>query len=355
MTFLDIRTPMTDPRGEVVGICGISRNMTERMELRDVSAPQGEAYVSAAICRTLAVAQLAATSDSIILLTGESGSGKDYIARYIHDHSKRSGGPFYAVNCAAIPSEVAESELFGHEAGAFTGAVRRKRGMLELAEGGTILLNEIGELPPSLQVKLLTFLDTRSFTRVGGEQSITVNARLIAATNRDLQAEVSAGRFRQDLFYRLNVLEVKVPSLRDRKDDIPILVKEIIADLASRTPGHQHGPVDPTAMERLINYAWPGNVRELRNVLERALILSKGRPIRAHHLALQDVDKEVRSFSANFPLSEPLDVVLGKVERSFIEGALQLSQNNQREAARLLGISRFALARHMKKFGITVG
>ena len=206
---------------------------------------------------------------------------------------------------------------------------------------------------PGTSSQAATFLDTRSFTRVGGEKSITVNARLIAATNKDLRREVSAGRFRKDLFYRLNVFEVKVPPLRDRRDDIPILMQEIIADLASRTPRHQHGPVDATAMDRLINYAWPGNVRELRNVLERALILSKGRPIRAHHLALQP-DNDVRVFSANFPLTESLDVVLGKVERSLIEEALQLSRNNQRAAACLLGISRFALARHMKKFGITV-
>ncbi len=352
MTFLDIRAPMYDPGGDVIGICGISRNITERTGFRDFPGAGALRYVSEAMRFVLAQSTLAAQVDSIVLLTGESGAGKDYLARHIHDHSKRSSGSFYSVNCAAIPSGLAESELFGHEAGAFTGSAGRKRGMLELAEGGTILLNEIGELPPELQAKLLTFLDTRSFTRVGGEKSIRVNARLIAATNKDLMKEVAEGRFRQDLFYRLQVFPLKVPPLRDRKEDIPRLVEELLSKLPHQGAWHHQGSVDVTAMEKLINYAWPGNVRELRNVLERALILSKGRAIRANHLVLPDVKDDPRALSANFPLTESLDVLLGKIKRSLIEDALRQSQSNQRAAAHLLGISRFALARHMKKLGI---
>ena len=168
-----------------------------------------------------------------VLLLGESGTGKDYLARFIHNHSSRAEGPFFAINCAAVSPELAESELFGHESGAFTGARGRKRGLLELAQQGTLLLNEIGELLPALQAKLLTFLDTRSFTRVGGEVNVSVDARLIAATNRDLEKEVSEGRFRNDLFYRLNVLSIRVPALRERIEDIPILAREIIALLVA--------------------------------------------------------------------------------------------------------------------------
>ena len=174
---------------------------------------------------------MAAKKNSTILLLGESGSGKDYIAKYIHEHSDRSGWPYFSINCAAIPSELAESELFGHEKGAFTGAVAQKRGLLELAEGGTLLLNEIGELSPLLQAKLLTFLDTRAFTRVGGVKEIIVNVRLLAATNRDLWKEVQEGRFRSDLFYRINVLTIKIPPLRERTEDIPVLVEEILSQL----------------------------------------------------------------------------------------------------------------------------
>jgi transcriptional regulator with PAS, ATPase and Fis domain len=167
-----------------------------------------------------------------VLIEGESGSGKDYLARYIHNNSKRSGGPFYAINCAAIPEDLAESELLGHEAGAFTGAIRRKRGLVELAEGGTLLLNEIGELSLPIQAKLLTFLDTFSFTRVGGEKSVTVNVRIMAATNKDLSQAVSRGEFRRDLFFRLNVYGIRVPTLRERLADIPVLTRQIVGQLA---------------------------------------------------------------------------------------------------------------------------
>ena len=232
-------------------------------------------------------ARRAATADSIVLLQGESGSGKDYLARWIHDHSRRAPGPYFAVNCAAISRELAESELFGHERGSFTGAHGRKRGLLELAEGGTLLLNEIGELPLSLQSNLLTFLDTRSFLRVGGEKSITVNARIIAATNRNLDTEVAEARFLSPLLYRLNVFTINVPPLRDRIEDIPLLVEEIMSRLAKDLQLTSIPAIDPASTIALTRYHWPGNVRELRNVIERALILSDGKTL---NVALPSVD-----------------------------------------------------------------
>ena len=200
---------------------------------------------------TLRSARLAAQTDTIVLLTGESGAGKDHIARYIHDHSKRAHGPFFSINCAAVSPELAESELFGYESGAFTGSKGPKRGLLELAEGGTILLNEIGELSPSLQAKLLTFLDTRQFTRVGGVKLFTVNARLIAATNRNLEKEVKHNRFRQDLFYRLDVFSIEVPPLRQRTEDIPGLVGDMVADLSSKLGLDSVPQIDPKALKAL--------------------------------------------------------------------------------------------------------
>ena len=234
-------------------------------------------YASKAMRSTLKSAILAGKSATTILLTGESGSGKDYLARYIHDHSDRASGPYFSVNCAAISEGLAESELFGYERGSFTGAVGRKRGLLELAEGGTLLLNEIGELSLPLQSKLLTFLDARKFTRVGGEKEITVNARLIAATNRDLEKEVEEGRFRKDLFYRLNVFSIAAPPLRERREDIPILVQEILAKLRIEMNIDGAPTIDASLMRTFKNYDWPGNVRELHNVLERALIHSQGK------------------------------------------------------------------------------
>ena len=230
MTYLATRVPLCEGPDEIVGILTLLQDVTDRKSI-EVSPAMAEEYPSKAMRNTVNQVRIAAKSYSTILLTGESGSGKDYLAQYIHNHSDRAGGPFFSVNCAAIAQQLAESELFGHEKGSFTGAVARKRGILELAEGGTLLLNEIGELPLPLQAKLLTFMDTKKFPRVGGEKEISVNARLIAATNRDLKKEVDAGRFREDLFYRINVMSISVPPLRERMEDIPILVTEILAKL----------------------------------------------------------------------------------------------------------------------------
>jgi DNA-binding NtrC family response regulator len=233
----------------------------------------GLQYRSRAMRRTMANVQRVAQTDSTVLLTGETGSGKDYWARYIHKNSRRSTLPFCTVDFGRMSEGLTGSELFGHEAGAFTGAIRRKRGLLELAHGVTLLLSEIGEFPLNLQPQLLDFFTERSFHRVGGENRVTVNVRIIAATNRDLKTEVDEGKFRPDLYYRLNVISITIPPLRERREDIPILVQEILADLAGEHQLPYTPVIDSTTMDRLCRYAWPGNVRELRNILEKALVL----------------------------------------------------------------------------------
>jgi PAS domain S-box-containing protein len=351
MTFLDTRAPIRDGKGEVIGICGVSRSITERKRTFFPPIPLDSEYTSRAMGDTLAAAQLAARSDSIILLTGESGSGKDYLARYIHDHSPRASGPFFAINCAAVASDIAESELFGHEAGAFTGAARKKKGLLELAEGGTLLLNEIGELSPRLQAKLLSFLDTRSFTRVGGEKTVTVSARLIAATNRDLEAEAAEGRFRRDLFYRLNVFAIRVPSLRDRSADIPVLVRQLLAKLCGDLQIAQPPEIDAPEISKLRTYPWPGNVRELRNVLERALIHFRDGKLQFDIVDSSEAQTDEWNWRATFPPVGSLTEAVKNLKESLINEALQRTQGNRTEAARLLGVTRDALKRQMQSLG----
>jgi DNA-binding NtrC family response regulator len=308
-------------------------------------------YPSKAMRSTLAQARMAAATDSIVLLLGESGSGKDFIARFVHEHSRRANGPFFAVNCAAVAPELAESELFGHEPGAFTGARGRKRGLLELAEGGTLLLNEVGELSLPMQAKLLTFLDTRSFTRVGGEVQISVSARLIAATNRELEKEVAERHFRADLFYRLNVLCIRIPSLRERKEDLPILVNEIMLQLAGELALHDFPRIDDKTIELLGTYHWPGNVRELRNVLERSLMLSGPERMNLAALGIA-VHEDNWSHTVNFPQEKNIHDVTRDMKRSLVAEALRRARGNKKIAAELLGITRHALAHQMKSIGM---
>ncbi len=320
-------------------------------EQQDGMPPLPKDYVSEAMITTLAHARQAAASDSIILLLGESGSGKDYLARYIHDNSRRANGPFFALNCAAVSPELAESELFGHEPGAFTGARGRKRGLLELAEGGTLLLNEIGELSLPMQAKLLTFLDTRMFTRVGGETQIRVNARLLAATNKNLEEEVSTGGFRRDLFYRLNVISIRIPPLRQRIEDLPILLSELIAHLSEEMVLHKVPEVDTETLNVLCSYSWPGNVRELRNVLERAIMLSGSAKIDPSTLGLE-AQHENWSYTVNFPKTRNIHEVTKDMKRSLVLEALRRAGGSKQRAAQLLGISRHALAYQMKSVGL---
>ncbi|MFC1836110.1 sigma 54-interacting transcriptional regulator, partial [Thermodesulfobacteriota bacterium] len=352
VTFNTVLSPLRGTDGAIIGIYGISRDVTERKRTALVRRPIAERYPSQAMKAALKEARLAAATDSIVVLQGESGSGKDYLARWIHDQSGRASGPYFALNCAAISRELADSELFGHERGAFTGAHGRKRGLLELAEGGTLLLNEIGELAFSLQSKLLTFLDTRSFLRVGGNKSITVSARIIAATNRCLETEVAEGRFLSPLLYRLNVFAISVPPLRDRIEDIPVLLEEIMSRLAEELPLIDLPVVGPASFVALSSYHWPGNVRELRNVIERALILSDGKKLNILPPSA-DVNQEVWSHVSTFPENRRTlhDVTDDVIESLCIE-ALRRCDGNRRMAARTLGIARDSLYRHMRRFGI---
>jgi PAS domain S-box-containing protein len=351
LTLNTVLRPLYNSEGEIIGVFGISRDVTERTRVLPTPAVF-ESYPSEAIRTTMREARSAAAGDGMVLLQGESGSGKDYMARWIHDHSKRSLGPYFSLNCAAISRELAESELFGHERGAFTGAHGRKRGLLELAEGGTLLLNEIGELPLSLQSKLLTFLDTRSFLRVGGEKLLTVNARIISATNRSLEKEVAEGRFLSALFYRINVFGITVPPLRDRIEDIPVLLEEIMSRLAAELQLTRLPYIDPAFAIALTRYDWPGNVREFRNVLERSLMLSDGHSLRLT-LPSGKASREDWSHVSSFPLQErTLHDVTDEVIKSLCLEALRRCDGNRRCAARTLGIARDSLYRYMKRFGI---
>jgi sigma-54 dependent transcriptional regulator, acetoin dehydrogenase operon transcriptional activator AcoR len=347
LTFHDILTPLRNSAGVVLGICKFSRNITDRKGVEPTTTFKELECSSKAMVATLERARQAAQTDGIVLLMGESGSGKDYMAKWIHNKSKRADGPFFSVNCAAIPRELAESELFGHERGAFTGAVTMKRGLLELAEGGTLLLNEVGELPLNLQSKLLTFLDTRSFTRVGGEKDIRVHARLIAASHRDLQAEVQEGRFLEALYYRLNVYTVRVPPLRERPEDLPVIVEQILLKLATEMLLTQVPALGAQDLHKLASYNWPGNVRELRNVLERAVMLSKGAKLEVEMPSPTSGPSEWL-YEVRFPDSQNLPDIVDEVTRGLCVEALRRAGGNRKDAAVLLGISRQSLYRYIK-------
>lgn len=287
-----------------------------------------------------------AQTDSTVLIEGETGTGKEVIARLIHEKSKRASGPFIAINCSAIPANLFESELFGHERSAFTGASERKKGIFELANGGTLFLDEVGELPLELQSKLLRVVEDRKIRRVGGLSYIPINVRIISATNRNLQNEIEKGNFRRDLFYRLCVFCIKIPPLRERKADIlPLLdhYRKIFNKLFKK----EIVGFSDEALDILQNYEWPGNVRELKNILERAFILAKENLITEKELP---VELKVKTCStAKTPESSSFPS-LEEVERQHIQKALEISNWNITKAAELLGISRFALQRRMKKF-----
>lgn len=296
---------------------------------------------SSALQEVLDMVQRVAKTDASVMITGESGSGKELVARAVHAESPRVDGPFVAINCAALPETLLESELFGHEKGAFTGASSRKRGRFEVADGGTIFLDEVGEIPLSVQVKLLRALEDKTFNRVGGTAQLKVDARVVAATNRDLLVEMREGRFREDLFFRLNVFPIKVPALRDRPEDILVLADHFLKQF------NADATMSAQAKDELQAYRWPGNVRELKNVLERATILTDSGIIEPGHLHLLPGE--------NVKVSRPVESKEGiaAVERQMIERALDESRGNKTEAARKLQITRRMLYSRMKKHGIS--
>lgn len=349
MTFHETLSPLRNSKGEIIGVCSIVRDVTSRRKIAS-EIVESHDYPSEAMQSALNKALIAAKTDTIVLLQGESGTGKDFLARWLHDRSKRANGPFFSINCAALPRELAESELFGHERGAFTGAAGLKKGMLELAEGGTILLNEIGELDLSVQSKLLTFLDTQSFLRVGGQKPVKVNARLIAATHRDLVTEVKNESFLEPLFYRLNVFPIHVPALRERLADIPLLTQELISKLTVEMQLGEAPLIDTHHIDLMVQYQWPGNVRELRNVLERSLILWTGGPF---DLVVPPATPNSGewSYTVRYVPGKNLREIINNVEASLCQEVLRRCGGNKKETARLLDISRDTLYRLIKKAG----
>jgi two-component system response regulator AtoC len=296
------------------------------------------------------VERLAAVDATTVLIEGESGTGKGAIAQALHRLSKRSGGPFLNVTSSALPETLMESELFGHEKGAFTDAHAAKRGLVEMADGGTLFLDEVGELTPGVQAKLLRFIEEKTFRRLGGTRDLVVDVRIMAATNRDLAAEVAAGRFRADLFYRLRVIPITLPPLRERREDIQPLVKHFVAHF-NREFGKKVREIAPEAEALLNGYAWPGNVRELRNVIERAVLLADGETIGARELPLEVTAPMATAASPTLP---DAGVKLDEMERRLLVEALERVHGNQSQAAALLGLSRHQVRTRMKRYGLLV-
>ena len=309
---------------------------------------------SLAMRKVLELATRIAAAKTTVLITGESGTGKERVARAIHDRSERASGPFLVVNCGALPEALMESELFGHEKGAFTGAGSKNLGLFRQAEGGTVLLDEVGELPLSLQVKLLRVLQERSVRPVGAAQEVPVDVRVLAATNRDVEADVASGKFRQDLYYRLNVIRLTLPPLRERSDDVPLLAERFIQRFAAEM-GKEVVGFTPDGLRALTAYRFPGNVRELENVIERAVALSASRVI-----GLGDLPESI-SGHASAPAQTLLDLppeglnlddVLNEAERRLLLAALERSGGVRKRAAELLGVTFRSLRYRLKKLGL---
>ena len=312
-----------------------------------------------------------AASDVTVLLRGESGTGKELVASAIHNYSRRAGGPFVAVSCAAIPATLLESEMFGHERGAFTDAKERRLGKLELAHGGTLYLDEIGDMPVELQTKLLRALQERTIERLGGQDPIRIDVRVLAATNRDLEALMKDGRFREDLYYRLNVVSVNLPPLRERRRDVPLLIEHLLAKHAGELG--ERG-LAPEALDRLVGYDWPGNVRELENVIQRAMVMATSGIILPEHLPIAPVSAAA-SVTVDAPLEEVIerkliecvrglrehasanlyDLMIGLVEKPLLRAVLRETAGNQVRASQILGINRNTLRKKLLEHGIDPG
>lgn len=322
---------------------------TLRATLENLEEKQRFIGQSPVIRHLRAQIELVAPSSSIVLITGESGSGKELVAREIHRKSPRHKGPFVEVNCAAIPRELIESELFGHEKGSFTGAIERKKGKFELADGGTLFLDEIGDMSKDAQAKVLRVIETREFQRVGGARNIKVDVRIIAATNKDLEQEVKKGNFREDLFFRLNVIPIRVPPLRERKDDIPLLVEHFLHLIAEQF-GKPKKKISEAAMKALLEYHWPGNVRELKNLIERLFIMSSGEIITEEDIkaSLGMEPAGIQNYFRLKTLKEARDAF----ERDFILKKLEENNWNISKTAESISLERTALYRKLKLLGI---
>jgi DNA-binding NtrC family response regulator len=318
---------------------GLKRELASKYAFEDIVAK------SAAMQEVLETVKQIAPARSTVLLTGENGTGKEVIARALHQLSDRGDKPFAAVHCAALSSNLLESELFGHEKGSFSGASERRIGRFEAAEGGTVFLDEIGEIDPAVQVTLLRVVEARTFERVGGNTPIEVDVRLIAATNKDLRGMVDRGEFREDLYFRLDVINLHLPPLRERRDDIPLLVTHFIGSCAAENQKEISG-IDPAAMHALLHHKWPGNVRELRNCVERMVVLS-----RESVLHLSDVPAHI-STGAPLGMSVGKPTTAAENERDLVARTLRECGGNRTHAAKQLGISRRTIIRKIEKYGI---
>ena len=341
----------------------IRRGMEQRSRQRSLELmklrPKKLIGESEAICHIRDEIRVLGENDNVdILICGETGTGKEVVVNTIHECSSRANQPLVKINCGAIPEHLIESELFGYEKGAFTGAAKMKKGLIELADGGTIFFDEIGELPLAMQAKLLTFLEDRTFRRVGGLRDIEVNVRVAAATNRDLEEEVEEGRFREDLYYRLNVVQIRIPPLRERKEDIPLLV-QFYMEHFNRKFNKKLKNIKPEFMEKLTDYYWKGNVRELRNVMERSVLFSRGdtltggerEPFEAAEAQNTGAGEEnAAGFRLKNPENEPVDLrkETERLERVYIRQALEIAGGNMSRAAQLLNCNRFYLKRRLE-------
>ena len=360
--FFRSAMPVRDAGGEIVGSLYVYRDVSKEMEMERMKAEvlrlrtelqsaysfDGIIGASDSMREVYTLMTRAAESDITVLVQGESGTGKELVARSFHFNSSRKSGPFVAVNCAAIPETLIESELFGHEQGAFTGADRQRTGAFERAGGGTILLDEIGDMELAMQAKLLRVLQEREIQRVGGTVSIPVDVRVIAATNKDLKAEAEAGRFREDLLYRISVFPIVIPPLRHRREDVPVLAEHFLSKHAERAHKSIHG-ISTASLRLLLDYDWPGNVRELENAIERAVLLETTDVLQAHSLPAQCLPVPA---AGDQPRSTELAARLAEVERNVLLQALDAADNNLMLAARSLGINRTTLYRKLKKHDI---
>ncbi len=306
---------------------------------------------SSSMVKVLETVAQVAPSEATVLITGESGTGKEIIAGAIHHNSLRKNGPYIKINCAAITETLIESELFGNEKGAFTGAYKRKEGRFRQADGGSLFLDEISEMSTAMQAKLLRVIQEREITRVGGEEVIDVDVRVMAATNKELMEEIESGRFREDLYYRLNVVSVNIPPLRDRREDIPLLAQHFLKMFSEKNNKEIKG-FTPQAMDNFLKYGWPGNVRELMNAVERGVVLAQTEYLDERVLS---VASKVEEFEAEMISKNgiPGDIPLDEIERVAILKALGLAEGNKSEAARRLGITRQTLLKKLKKYGVS--